>query len=428
MNGLFKRLKGFSDLYEEEGAKFTLMETEARKIFGLYMFEELRTPILENTSLFKRSIGDSTDVVQKEMFTFMDSKDRSMTLRPEATAGVLRAIIEEDLIRERSMGKFYTMGPMFRHERPQKGRMRQFHQINCECLGTDSPYADVALICMLMEFLDALNIKDLKLKINSLGCSSCRKIYLEKLQEFFLSYGQEDFCDDCRIRIQNNPLRVLDCKNPECKEKLVQAPAFRDYICDDCGRHFDTVLELLKKENIAFEIDNHLVRGLDYYNRTTFEVVSDQIGSQTAVAGGGRYDGLVKALGGLDIPGVGFACGMERLALLMPDPSLPRPVFFMLTTRIQEREQAFVLAEKLRKLGLSGEMNYSDGSFKSLFRQASKSRARYCLILGSDEAVENTITIKNMDDGEQKIVPQNLLADILVQEVLGPDNPHTIMA
>lgn len=417
MNGLFKRLKGFADLYGEDGAKFAFMETEARKIFGLYMFAELRTPILETTSLFKRSIGDNTDVVQKEMFTFTDSKDRSMSLRPEATAGVLRAVIEENLLRDNPIGRFYTIGPMFRHERPQKGRMRQFHQINCECLGTDSPYADAALICMLLEFLNGLKIEGLKLKINSLGCPECRKVYLDKLRAFYSSHKEDDFCPDCRVRMFSNPLRVLDCKQPGCKEKLIDAPAFRDYLCADCAKHFDMVLKLLNKENINFEIDSHLVRGLDYYVRTTFEVLSTQIGSQSAVAGGGRYDGLISALGGDNVPGVGFACGMERLALLMPAQDLQRADFFLMTPRAEEREQAFILAENLRKIGLSGEMNYTDSSFKSLMRQASRSGARFCLILGADEAQNNTISIKNMDNGEQKIVPISLVADILTQDV-----------
>lgn len=417
MNGLYKRLKGFADLYGEEGAKFALMEAEAKKIFGLYMFEELRTPVLESTALFKRSIGDGTDVVQKEMFTFTDSKDRSMTLRPEATAGVLRAFIEENLLRESPVARLYTIGPMFRHERPQKGRMRQFHQINCECLGTDSPYADASLICMLFQFLHKLKIDDLKLKINSLGCPDCRRLYLDKLRAFYSSHKEEDFCSDCRVRMHGNPLRVLDCKQAGCQEQLVNAPAFIDYLCPDCARHFETVLKLLEKENISFEIDNRLVRGLDYYVRTTFEVVSAKIGSQSAIAGGGRYDGLISALGGDDVPGVGFACGMERLSLLMPEPPRIRADFFLISPSAAEREQAFMLAENLHKLGLSGEMNYTDASFKSLMRRASRSGARFCLILGPDEAAHNTITIKNMDSGEQTIVPISLAPDVLSQKV-----------
>lgn len=420
MDGLFKRLKGFADLHGEEGAKFYRMEEEARKIFGLYMFEELRTPVLEQTALFKRSIGDSTDVVQKEMFTFVDSKDRSMTLRPEATAGVLRAVIEEDLARDGQIGRFYTIGPMFRHERPQKGRMRQFHQINCECLGTDSPYADASLICMLLDFLKSLEIGGLRLKINSLGCKKCRKEYLDKLRDFYAGHEQEDFCPDCRSRMQSNPLRVLDCKNVACQEKLLDAPAFVDHLCDECKSHFARVRDLLQKENIKFEIDNHLVRGLDYYVRTTFEVVSDRIGAQTAVAGGGRYDGLISALGGPDMPGVGFACGMERLALHMEPQKKARPDFFFLTPDAEERDLAFVLAEKLRKLGLAGEMNYIDASFKSLMRQAARQRARYCLILGSDEAEKKAVTVKDMESGEQKLVPQDLLTDFLVRETVEP--------
>uniref|UniRef100_UPI002631F8D8 histidine--tRNA ligase n=1 Tax=uncultured Desulfovibrio sp. TaxID=167968 RepID=UPI002631F8D8 len=288
----FSRIKGFADLFPPESEAFSRMESCGRDIFSRYGFAELRTPLLEFTGLFQRSIGAETDVVQKEMYTFADRKGRSVTLRPEATAGVMRACIESGLADARSGAhRFFTMGPMFRYERPQKGRMRQFHQINCECLGTESPFADAELIAMLWRFLQALGIADLTLKLNSLGCAACRPAYMAALRDYLTRLDADALCEDCRRRVQSNPLRVLDCKQPGCRALTEGAPRLLDHNCPDCRRHFDTVLELLARENITPDIDHRLVRGLDYYCRTTFEVVSGGIGAQTAVAGGGRYDG-----------------------------------------------------------------------------------------------------------------------------------------
>lgn len=409
MSLLFKRLKGFADIYGPMRESFFKMETQARQVFGLFGFEELRTPILEQTALFQRSIGSATDVVQKEMFSFTDSKDRSMTLRPEATAGVMRACIENGLVNIGTVSRFFTIGPMFRHERPQKGRMRQFHQINCESLGSDSPYADAELICMLLDFLRRLNLSSLTLKMNSLGCGECRNNYLDKLRAFFAGVEKEKFCPDCQARISTNPLRVLDCKNEACRQILVSAPLLLDNVCDECKIHFQTVLKLLDLSGVQVEIDHHLVRGLDYYIRTTFEVASNDIGAQTAVAGGGRYDGLISQLGGPDIPGVGFACGMERLALLMKESSPQTLDFYFIAPENEQREKAFLLVSELRKNGFSGEMNYDKGGFKSLMRQASKSGAKFCIILGQDEAQSNSVSIKNMRDGSQNLVEQSEL-------------------
>lgn len=409
MSLLFKRLKGFADIYGTQRESFFKMETQARQVFGLYGFDELRTPILEQTALFQRSIGSATDVVQKEMFTFTDSKNRSMTLRPEATAGVMRACIENGLVNIGTVSRFFTIGPMFRHERPQKGRMRQFHQINCESLGSDSPYADAELISMLLDFLRRLNLSSLTLKMNSLGCRSCRKDYLDKLRTFFDGVEKEKFCPDCQARMSSNPLRVLDCKNEVCRQILASAPLLLDNVCDDCKAHFQTVLKLLDNLGIQVEIDHHLVRGLDYYIRTTFEVASNEIGAQTAVAGGGRYDGLISQLGGPDIPGVGFACGMERLALLMKESDPKSLDFYFIAPENEQREKAFLLVSELRKNGFCGEMNYDKGGFKSLMRQASRSGAKFCIILGPDEAQSNSVSIKNMMDGNQNSVGQSEL-------------------
>ncbi|MDE5879575.1 MAG: histidine--tRNA ligase, partial [Desulfovibrio sp.] len=268
----FSRIKGFADLFPPESSAFTRMEACGRDIFTRYGFAELRTPLLEFTGLFQRSIGAETDVVQKEMYTFPDRKGRSVTLRPEATAGVMRACIEAGLADGKAGAhRFFTMGPMFRYERPQKGRMRQFHQINCECLGTESPFADAELIAMLWRFLGALGIADLSLKLNSLGCTTCRPAYMQALRDYLAGVDQGALCEDCRRRAESNPLRVLDCKHEGCRRLTEQAPRLIDHNCPECRRHFDTVLELLAREGITPEIDHRLVRGLDYYCRTTFE-------------------------------------------------------------------------------------------------------------------------------------------------------------
>ena len=400
------RIKGFADMFPPESDTFTRMENTAREVFGRYGFVELRTPLLEFTELFHRSIGEETDVVQKEMYTFPDRKDRSLTLRPEATAGVMRAYIDSGLANREPVSRLFTTGPMFRYERPQKGRMRQFHQINCECLGSHSPMADAELIGMLLRFLDALGLKELTLKINSLGCSTCRPKFKQALLDYLKGVDRSALCPDCARRVDTNPLRVLDCKQPGCRAITDKAPRLLDYNCPDCRAHFDTVLELLEGLGVAFELDHRLVRGLDYYCRTTFEVVSGSIGAQSAVAGGGRYDGLVKSLGGPDVPGVGFACGMERLALIMGSDGGAKKDFYLVGMDAQSKKQGWLLAQQLRAAGLSGEMNFSEGGFKSLMRQAGKSGAGHCLIIGPDEAAQGTVVVKNLESGEQCSVPQ----------------------
>ena len=401
------RIKGFADMFSPDSDQFTRIENTARGVFGRYGFVELRTPLLEFTELFCRSIGEETDVVQKEMYTFPDRKGRSLTLRPEATAGVMRAYIESGLTNREAVSRLFTTGPMFRYERPQKGRMRQFHQINCECLGSHSPMADAELVSMLLRFLSDLGLTDLTLKINSLGCAECRPKYKAALLTYLAGVDKSLLCPDCARRVETNPLRVLDCKQPGCRAITDNAPKLLDYNCPDCRAHFDTVLQLLDGQGLPYELDHRLVRGLDYYCRTTFEVVSGSIGAQAAVAGGGRYDGLVKSLGGPDVPGVGFACGMERLALMMGDGGAAAADFYLVAMDQQCRTQGWQLAQKLRNAGLSGEMNFSEGGFKSLMRQAGKSGARYCLIIGPDEAAQGAVVVKNLESGEQSSMPQS---------------------
>lgn len=400
------RIKGFADMFPPESDVFTRMENTAREVFGRCGFVELRTPLMEFTELFQRSIGEETDVVQKEMYTFPDRKGRSLTLRPEATAGVMRAYIESGLANREPVSRLFTTGPMFRYERPQKGRMRQFHQINCECLGSHSPFADAELISMLLGFLDKLGLKDVMLHINSLGCAACRPRFRDALLAYLRSVDSACLCEDCSRRAQTNPLRVLDCKQPGCRELTDRAPKLLDYNCPECRAHFDTVLRLLEGRGLKYELDHRLVRGLDYYCRTTFEVVSGSIGAQAAVAGGGRYDGLVKSLGGPDVPGVGFACGMERLALMLGDAPQRQKDFYLVAMDATSREQGWLLAQRLRDGGLTGEMNFSESGFRSLMRQAGKSGARKCLIIGPDEAAARSVVIKDLENGRQESVPQ----------------------
>lgn len=409
----FRKITGFNDIYGEKIKIYTEMETIAREIFARYVYREIRTPIVEFTGLFQRSIGDSTDVVQKEMYTFKDKSEHFITLRPEATAGIMRAVIENGWDKSGQIEKLFTIGPMFRYERPQKGRLRQFHQINCECVGSSSPLIDGEIICMLLSFLNELKIGELKLKINSLGCKQCRPLYMNNLKSFFEKIDQDEICEDCKKRIEINPLRVLDCKQDKCRKIFSEVPEFKESLCVECNNHFNEVLEILEKQHIQYEIDSHLVRGLDYYMRTTFEVVSENIGSQTAVAGGGRYDGLVSTLGGRDIPGIGFACGMERLCLLMGIPDKKRPDFYLLCPDEKYMIEAFSFLETLRKHNLTGEMNYRSGSFKSLMRQASKSEARFCLILGENEINEESISIKNMETSTQENLKRKNLEEII---------------
>ena len=404
-----QKIKGFADLFPTEAAKYTFMEACAREIFSRYGFGELRTPILEKTELFQKSIGEDTDVVGKEMFTFPDRKDRSLTMRPEATAGVVRAFIESKTHQPGNVSKFFTFGPMFRYERPQKGRQRQFHQINAEVFGADEPQADAELILMLTTFLHRIGLKDLTVELNSLGCHECRPAYKQALVDYYKSKDKANFCEDCQRRMETNPLRVLDCKVPTCKELVQDAPVITDHLCPDCKAHFADVRAVLDGAGVTYALNPRLVRGLDYYVRTCFEVTSNDIGSQTSVAGGGRYDGLIKSLDGPDCPGSGFACGMERLALLLGDIEPEAPDFYLAVVDGEAANEAMLFAQTLRAKGLRGEVSFAGGSMKSRMRAANKSGARTCLILGGSELADNTITIKDMaGNREQETLDRTL--------------------
>ncbi|MBQ9406441.1 MAG: histidine--tRNA ligase [Desulfovibrio sp.] len=418
------RIKGFADMFPPQSDMYTYMESVAREIFGRFGFVELRTPILEFTELFQRSIGQETDVVQKEMYTFADRKGRSLSLRPEATAGVMRAYMESGLSNREAVSRLFTFGPMFRYERPQKGRMRQFHQINCECLGSHSPFVDAEMLCMLWAFLHGVGLKDVELHVNSLGCPNCRPRFTQALQEYLHAFPKEALCEDCARRLASNPLRVLDCKQEGCRQITEKAPRLLDYNCPSCRTHFDKVLHLLEGHGMHPVLNHKLVRGLDYYCRTTFEVVSGNIGAQTAVAGGGRYDGLLRSLGGPDVPGIGFACGMERLSLLMGETPARHKLFCLLAMDEESRQQGWHLTQNLRLAGLAGEMLYAESGFKSLMRQAGKSGARYCLIIGPDESKQGKVVIKNMANGSQECLSQDRALHYLStgQDTTGKDS------
>ncbi|WP_147819076.1 histidine--tRNA ligase [Salidesulfovibrio onnuriiensis] len=391
-----QKIKGFADMFRQDADVFTYLENTAREVFGRYGFGELRTPVLEKTELFQKSIGEDTDVVGKEMYTFPDRKGRSLTMRPEATAGMVRAFIESKEYQPGRICKYFSTGPMFRYERPQKGRLRQFHQLDVEIFGAPEAQADAELILMLTTFLNEIGLKKLAVELNSLGCHDCRPAYRQALTDYYTSKNREEFCEDCRRRIDTNPMRVLDCKVPTCKELVKDAPSIADHLCDECEQHFADVKAVLDGAGVEYVLNPRLVRGLDYYVRTTYEITSNDIGSQTAVAGGGRYDGLVLNLGGPDCPGTGFACGMERLALLLGEREAPAPDFYLAVVEKDAGNQAMIFAQQMREKGLSGDVSYGGGSMKSRMRAANKSGAKACLIIGQDEFENGTVTVKDM--------------------------------
>ncbi|MDD2851295.1 MAG: histidine--tRNA ligase [Desulfuromonadaceae bacterium] len=394
-------VKGFNDILPVESGRWHFIEQTARKVFELNGFEEIRVPVLEKTELFSRSIGDATDIVEKEMYTFTDKGENSITLRPEGTAGVMRAFIEHKLYAQDPIAKLYYMGPMFRYERPQKGRYRQFHQIGAEITGVTDPLADAQVLNMLTAFFREIGLTEPTLQINSLGCPECRPEYRVSLRSF-LEEKMGQLCDDCRRRFAANPLRTLDCKVPGCAEATAGAPSVLDHLCGGCNDHFATVRRYLDLSATPYSINSRMVRGLDYYTRTTFEMVTMLLGSQSAVAAGGRYDGLIAQLGGPAIPGIGFAMGLERVALLLTNQDFAsRPDLFIATMGEGERDVAFSLMDALLKSGIRVEMDYEGKSLKSQMRRADKLKAYYSVVIGGNEASSGKAAFKRMADGFQ---------------------------
>jgi len=394
-------IKGFNDILPTESGRWQHIEQAARRVFELNGFSEIRVPIMEKTELFCRSIGDATDIVEKEMYSFIDKGENGVTLRPEGTAGVMRAFIEHKLYAQDPVAKMYYLGPMFRYERPQKGRYRQFHQIGAEITGVHDPLVDAQVLNMLVQFFREIGLDEPRLQINSLGCPDCRPAYRVALIEF-LEKRVDALCEDCRRRLSSNPLRALDCKVPGCIEATAGAPSMLDNLCGACDDHFATVRRYLDLTETPYGINPRMVRGLDYYTRTTFEMVTGLLGSQSAVAAGGRYDGLISQLGGPSIPGIGFAMGVERVALLLGEKDFSRqPDLFIATLGSGERAFAFGLMHKLLQKGLRVEMDYEGKSLKSQMRRADRLGARYSVVIGESEVASGRAVFKRMSDGEQ---------------------------
>lgn len=401
----FQAINGFKDILPDNAARWQHIEQRARSVFERFGLQEIRMPLLEKTELFIRSIGEATDVVEKEMYTFAD---KGITLRPEATASLMRAFIEHGLHVQQPVQRLYTMGPMFRHERPQKGRLRQFHQLDAEIIGAVEPRVDAELIAMGQMLLDELGIP-VNLELNSLGCSLCRPPFKASLVTFLESVA-DGLCEDCKRRTHTNPLRVLDCKKSPCRALVLNAPSLLEMLCPECEHHFEEVQKSLNELKISYQINRFMVRGLDYYTRTTFEFLTSDLGAQAAVGAGGRYDGLIEQLGGPPLSGIGFAMGVERIALLMEqqaDTTYPDATMdiFLAAVGNNTMGPCSRLAHLLRKHGIKAAIDYSGRSLKAQLKQANRVKARFTLILGEDELQRQEGTLRNMTSQEQQPFP-----------------------
>jgi len=420
---MIKLVRGFKDILPADTALWQHVEALARALFEDFGFAELRIPVVEQTELFARSIGAGTDIVEKEMYTFIDRGGASLSLRPEATASVVRAYVEHRLYAKDPVWKLYTIGPMFRRERPQKGRYRQFYQINAEVFGLHDPRTDAELILLLMTFVNRLALAGITLHINSLGCSECRPRFQAALKSF-LADRSKRFCSDCLRRQDENPLRLFDCKVPSCKEAMQEAPSILGDLCDTCWTHFEDVKASLDGFQISYQINHRLVRGLDYYTRTTFEVLAESLGAQDAVAGGGRYDGLVKALGGPSQPGVGFAIGVDRLMDLLAGRAQDfekRLHVFAAAMGKRAQDMVFKWVQDFRLQRVRAEMDFQNRSLKSQMRRADKLGASYVVIVGDRELDEGIAMFRNMKTKEQEKVPLQDVVGTVVRRIKTPE-------
>ena len=407
---MIQALRGTRDILPEEVGYWQLIEATVREILGRAIYQEIRAPIFEETALFERGIGEATDVVGKEMYTFLDKGNRSLTLRPEGTAGVVRAYIQNKLNAQGGVQRLWYTGPMFRYERPGAGRQRQFHQVGLELIGCSAPRADAEVIALATDILKNLGLKDLELAINSVGRGEDRTNYRDALVNYLEPY-KEDLDEDSKDRLTRNPLRILDSKDPKTQEIAQNAPKIIDSLSTESKKHFDTVLQLLTDLGIKYQIDHCLVRGLDYYTHTAFEIKSNDLGAQATVCGGGRYDGLVKELGGADTQAVGWAIGMERLVILLEKLSSFKPdntpdLYFVSRGEVAEA-QSLLLAQQLRSNGLSVELDLSGSAFGKQFKRADRSNAVACLVLGDAEAENKTVNLKWLASGEQQAIAQS---------------------
>ncbi len=404
---VIRAIKGTRDVFGVEIRKWNIVENRILEFMRKYNYEEIRTPTFEQTQLYLRGIGDETDIVNKEMYTFIDKGGRSITLRPEGTAGVVRAYIENKMYADKTVKKLFYMGSMFRQERPQKGRYREFRQFGIENIGTEEALADAEVIAFAYNLYKALGLKSVKIEINSIGCQECRKKYLKALKNFLKPHYNE-LCENCQRRFETNTLRVLDCKNPKCKKVTEGAPSTIDYLCDGCKRHFKAVLHYLDIQDIPYVVNNRLVRGLDYYTRTVFEVTTDMLGSQNAIAAGGRYDYLIGMFHSEEIPAVGFAGGVDRLILLMDEEGLfddmegYKPDVFVVAVNDDVRDEVVKISGLLREQGFSVETDLAMKSLKSQLRRAGKLNVKNVLIVGPDEIAKRVVLYKNMEKHSQK--------------------------
>lgn len=401
--------RGTADVLPQESHRWQYVEGKFREICRLYGYNEFRTPTFEETDLFTRSIGEHTDIVGKEMYTFLDRAERSMTLRPEGTAPVVRAYLQHKLFGEQPVTKAYYIASVFRYERPQAGRYREHHQVGVEAIGSSDPAIDAEVIGLLMQYLGSLGLQGLELKINSVGCQVCRPDYRSTLKRSVEPYLQE-LCESCRVRYDANPLRMLDCKVPICRELTVGVPSIVDHLCDECSEHMKAVLRYLDLLGIRYTLDPRLVRGFDYYTKTAFEVVSGELGAQNSVGGGGRYDRLVEEMGGDPTPAVGFGSGIERALLTMEAqgieiPVTARPDVFVATLGEKPREAGVKLLSDLRRAGIAAETDYAGKSLKAQMKAADREHARFVAIIGDDELTRGQIKIRNMETKEETDVP-----------------------
>ena len=415
---LTKAPRGTKDITPKDAYKWNYVENKFREICSLFGYEEMRTPVFEHTELFKRSVGDTTDIVQKEMYSFTDKGGRDITLKPEGTAGVVRAFIENKLYADTQPTKLFYITPCFRYERPQAGRQRQFHQFGIEALGSDKPSLDAEVIALAVQFFTEVGLKDLAVSINSVGCPTCRAEYNARLKEY-LDAKSDVLCETCLERKDKNPMRVIDCKNPTCKENLHDIPFMIDYLCDDCKDHFNKLQEYLREMDIKFVVDKTIVRGLDYYRKTAFEIISNDIGSQSTVCGGGRYDGLVEQLGGpKGISGIGFGLGAERLLLTLENNNIeienPKSTdIYIATIGDAAKTKSFGLIKSLRDNHISTDIDHLGKSLKAQFKYSDKINAKYTIVIGDDELAGDSATLKNMSTSEQTTVKISELVDEL---------------
>ena len=408
----FQRLRGTHDIYGQDALLFHKVESAAHTVFQRFGFEELRTPILEEKELFTRALGTETDVVQKEMYEFEDRSKTRVAMRPEGTAGIVRAYLENNLDKTQGLCKFFYSGPMFRSERPQAGRLRQFHQIGLEELGTDSPYADAEILHALTAFLDAVGITGYQVKLNNLGTFEERAGFRKVLQDFF-EPKKDKLCADCQNRLSKNVFRLLDCKNPSCHTLVEKSPAITGFLSEPSKEHFNKVCQSLETCGISYQLDPYMVRGLDYYTRTVFEISHPKLGAQDALAAGGRYDHLIETFGGSPAGAVGFAVGVERLLMCLSDmkeTNHSSTTFFVATLGEQAFKEGFKILAELRGAGLAVSMDFSAKSLKSQMRAADKFKADFVLILGDDELKKNILMLKDMKSGTQTEVPIQGLA------------------